>query len=438
MKTGLLNGARLGALLLYGALAAGCAETPAPEEPAPAPAPGRPTPPVAGGDAGGSWPQWGGPNGDFRVPDAGLARSWPAEGPSRLWERPLGAGYSAIAAADGKLYTLYREDGHDVAVALDADSGERLWEHRYEAPVRDSNAVQFGEGPNATPLVLDDRIVTLGYTGILKCLAADTGDVIWETDLVDDHGGEVLNFGNSASPISHDGKVIVLVGGESAVVAFDPRDGSVAWRSRDGSVSYSTPRVLQIAGVEQLVYYAADAIVGLSAADGSFIWTYPVLNQYENNASNLLWSEPFLWVATQLDGGTRVLRLTAGDPGTVVEEVWSSNKMSIHFWNAVLVDRHVYASIGSNASILAAIELETGEFEWRERGFEQVNFVVVGERAILLDGDGQLALASLRPEGLEIHAQARVFDEATWTVPTVVGTRLFVRDKRRIYAFDLS
>lgn len=387
---------------------------------------------------GGEWREWAGPNGDFRVADAGLARQWAADGPPRVWSRPLGPGYSAISVAAGRLFTMYRGEAEDVVAALDAASGESLWEYRYEAPAREDNVIQFGEGPHATPLVLEDRVVTLGYTGKLSCLSIETGEVLWNLDIVEDLQGDIQSFGSSASPVLHDGRVIVLVGGANAVVALEPADGSVVWRSAAGSVSYSSPRVFDVGGQEQLVYYSADAVIGLDAENGESIWSFPVKNQYENNSTNLHFQGDLLWVATQLDGGTRALRLTREGPGTRVEEVWSSNKMSIHFWNTVLVEGHVFASVGSNASILAAIDLATGEFKWRERGFEQVNFVVAGDLAILLDAEGQLALASLSPERLEVLAQATLFDGTTWTVPTLVGTRLYVRDKQNIYAFELA
>jgi outer membrane protein assembly factor BamB len=159
------------------------------------------------------WPRWGGPGGDFKVVVAGLAESWPEDGPPVLWRRPLGAGYSAIAAVAGTLYTIYRDGEDDVVIALRADDGETVWEHRYRAPTREGNSLEFGKGPHATPLILADRLVTLGYTGVLSCLDRKTGEPIWTHDLIPDFEGEVLEFGYSASPILQDGKVIVLVGG---------------------------------------------------------------------------------------------------------------------------------------------------------------------------------------------------------------------------------
>jgi len=416
---------------------AGPADDVASDRPAVETPPGGAAAPASPADA---WPRWGGPDGDFKVAASGLADSWPDTGPPVVWNRELGAGYATIAADDGVLYTGYRDGDEDVFAALDADDGATIWEYRYEAPTREANMVQFGKGPNATPLIVGDRLVVLGYTGVLSAVDRAGGERIWSHELHDDFGADVLEFGFAASPIVHDGHVIVLVGGsQHGVVAFDPADGSVAWSGPAGSVSYATPIVIDVDGTSQLVYFSADEIVGLDPADGTRLWGHPAVNQYRNNASDPSWGPGnLLWVATQLDGGTRALRLAHDAEGTRVEQVWESGKMSIHHWNTLRLGDHVYASIGSNASILAGIDVRNGEILWRERGFEQVKFVHAGEQTVLLDGEGNLALADLSPEGLNVRSQVRIMESQTWTAPTLVGTRLYLRDNERIMALELG
>src|SRR5262245_61821884 len=82
---------------------------------------------LAGAQAPG-WTQWGGPSRNFVAASTGLAASWPAAGPRRLWSRALGEGHSAILADGGRLYTMYRPLGllatvrrstEEMVVALD-------------------------------------------------------------------------------------------------------------------------------------------------------------------------------------------------------------------------------------------------------------------------------------------------------------------------------
>src|SRR5215475_2178100 len=74
------------------------------------------------------WTQWGGPQRNFKADAKGLAGSWPAAGPKRLWSRDLGEGYSGIAASNGTLYTMTRKGGQEIVVAMAADTGKTVWE----------------------------------------------------------------------------------------------------------------------------------------------------------------------------------------------------------------------------------------------------------------------------------------------------------------------
>ena len=117
----------------------------------------------------GSWRQWGGPTRNFMVPATGLADQWPAAGPPMLWSRPLGPGHSAILVDEGRLYTMYRAgngrakqgpwEAEETVVAMDAASGKTLWEHKYPSRREDFS---FGAGPHSTPLIVGDRLFTIG------------------------------------------------------------------------------------------------------------------------------------------------------------------------------------------------------------------------------------------------------------------------------------
>ena len=107
----------------------------------------------------------------------GLANTWPANGPRRLWTRNLGDGYSAIAVKQGKLYTMHRrvaqETGkvdQDVVISMDANTGKTLWEYSYDAPFDPKMKMENGPGPHVTPLVAGNRLFTVGVMGVLLCL----------------------------------------------------------------------------------------------------------------------------------------------------------------------------------------------------------------------------------------------------------------------------
>ncbi len=134
------------------------------------------------------WTSWGGPRGDLTVDSGRLAETWPGAGPRRLWQRTLGAGYSSILAADGRLFTMYRDGDDDVLVALDAATGATVWEERDRPVFWPEMTRQFGLGPNATPLLVGDTVVGIGISGRMRALDAKTGRRRWQRDLSADFG----------------------------------------------------------------------------------------------------------------------------------------------------------------------------------------------------------------------------------------------------------
>jgi outer membrane protein assembly factor BamB len=219
-----------------------------------------------------SWPQWGGPNRNFQVDATGLADSWPAEGPRRIWSRPLGEGYSSIVVEAGVVYTQYRDVARfwqfgkvdqEVVVALDAQTGNTLWEHRYEAPILDSMDVTYGPGPHATPLVVGERLYAVGATGKLFALEKKTGRVIWSHDLVDELGVRP-GRGYANSPLAYQGSLILPIGGTGpGLVAFDLKDGRLLWKNQSFDRAPASPVLIQVDGEEQLVLFHAEGIAGV-------------------------------------------------------------------------------------------------------------------------------------------------------------------------------
>jgi outer membrane protein assembly factor BamB len=152
----------------------------------------------------------------------------------------------------------------------------------------------------------------------------------WQHDLVKDFGGLVLKFGTAASPVAHDGKVVVLVGGEKmGVAAFNPADGKIVWQSEPLEVSYATPVLIDVDGQPQFVVMTAEEAVGIAADGGKVLWRHPCKHKYRNNCTDPLWGPGnLLWVATQQDAGTRVLHLTQSGGKTQVREVWAGRQDS--------------------------------------------------------------------------------------------------------------
>lgn len=396
------------------------------------------------GEPGPDWPQWGGPHRNFRLDSGSVATSWPEDGPRIVWRRPLGEGYSAIVARDGALYTLYRDGGQEVVVSLDADTGRTRWRYAYPAPLPKSPVLDFwnesaGPGPYATPLIVGSRLFAVGVAGHLHAFDAASGEVLWSKNLVEDLDAKGFR-GAAASPIVYGETLILPVAGPgSGVVAFDLATGSVVWTNGDLAAAPASPVLIDVDGEPQLVVFGQKRVAGLDPSSGTLLWSHPHETQFGLNISTPVWGEGnLLFCSSAYDGGSRVLRLTRKEGQTTAEELWFDNRMRIHFGNALRIGDFVVGTSGDSPAFFVALDVQTGQELWRERSFARSHMLLVGDRIVIVDEDGEIAVATPTREGLEVHTRASVLKENAWTPPTLVGGRLYVRDRSSIQALDLG
>lgn len=387
------------------------------------------------------WPQWGGPDRNFKTAATGISDNWPANGPRCLWNRELGEGFSAIAVEDGKLYTMYRKGEQEVVISMDAATGKTLWEYNYDAPFPPEYDMSHGPGPHATPTVIGEHIYTAGATSKFNCLNKRSGKLVWSHDLIKEFNGTVRVNGYSCSPLAHKNLVYMMVGGAgNALIAFNQKDGSVVWKKHDFKNSTSSPMIINVDGQDQLVAFMFGEIVGVDPDSGNLLWSHPHPVDFGLNTSMPIWGEDnLLFISSGYNGGSRVIRLSRKEGKTVVEEIWAHRLMRVHFGNCMRVGDYIYGSSGDfGPAPFTAIDVKTGQVLWRDRTISRASFLMVGDRFILLDEDGNLAIATATREGLKVHSKVGLLKRQSWTVPTVAGTRLYVRDRKSILAVDLK
>ena len=389
----------------------------------------------------GDWPQWGGPRRDFRATGVKLAKTWPATGPREIWRRRLGDGYSGIVTADHRLLTMYRGDDQEHVIALEAHSGQTIWEHHYDIRFLDgTNVEEFGPGPLATPLLLGNRICTVGVTGVLHCLAFDTGAVLWSRDLLRELQGTRLYRGYSASPIAWQKTVIMPVGGPGrGLVAFRITDGSIAWQKQNFAISHVSPFLIRRGNQDQLVVLAEKLIAGIDPATGHVLWqhAHPIDGGYVSSTP-VYGDDGRLFFSAAYGAGSRCLQLTSDANSTVVEEIWHSPRMRVHHSNVIRVGDVVYGSSGDfSALVFTALDLKSGEVLWQQRRLGRASSVYADGRFILLQEDGMLLLATMTPNDMTIHSKVQLFDGRGWTGPSLDGQRLYIRNREEIMALEL-
>lgn len=385
-----------------------------------------------------SWLQWGGPRRNFEAPTSHLATTWPETGPRQIWRRGLGDGQSAVLFEAGRLYTMHRRNDEEAVICLDAHTGKTIWETAYDAEYE--GLEQYGRGPRSTPLIVGDRLFTVGVSGRMLALAKETGEIVWHQELWGNElGGNRLGHGYASSPIAFGDTVIVPVGGEgAAVVAFDQKSGAVRWQEHDFRNSYSSPTLLTIAGQLQLVVFMAEELIALDPATGTLFWRWPHANQWGHNITMPIAIDDVIFFSSP-QAGARGLRVDRNGTEYGLEQLWSTRRIQFYHASTVRRGDWVYGSTGTNSpAFMTAVNIRTGQIGWRQRGIAKANCVGTDDRLVILDENGVLYLAEASPEELVIESEAKLLDRYAWSVPTIVGRTMYVRDGHQIIAVDLG
>jgi outer membrane protein assembly factor BamB len=274
----------------------------------------------------------------------------------------------------------------------------------------------------------------------MHALNKNDGKVVWTHDLwAEDFAGNIQIHGYSSSPMVYKDTVIVPLGGVKAgLVAFNQKDGKIRWKALDFNNSYSSPRLMNVAGEQQIVVFMAEELIGVNPDTGVLRWRYPHVNQWNHNITVPEVAGDTIFLSSP-QAGAKGIRLSLQGGEIQVEEIWSTRRVQFYHGSSVREGDWVYGSTGTMAlNFMAAVNLRTGEIGWRERGFARANCVEANGKLIILDEDGVLYLASATPEKLVVHASTQLLNRTAWTVPTIVGQTLYVRDARKILAVNLG
>ncbi|MYC68776.1 MAG: PQQ-binding-like beta-propeller repeat protein [Acidobacteriia bacterium] len=381
------------------------------------------------------WNQWLGPNRDGKSSETGLLAVWPESGPKQVWQvESLGAGYSSLAVNSGTLFTQGVKNGKQFLIALDAETGETVWETEHGKPYSNRR----GGGPRGTPTVDDGRVYALGGDGNLICADATTGAKIWEKHLLKTYGARNINWGISESPLIDGNRIIVNAGGRGAsIVALDKATGKELWKTQSDEAGYSSGVAVEIDGVRQYLFFTGEAAVGVLASNGELLWRYmPVSNSTANVATPIV-RDNLVFFSSSYGTGCALLRLESTGGSTTASEVYFNRDMRNHYSSSVLIDDHLY---GFSGRILTAMEFETGELAWRDRSVGKGQMIYADGRFYILSDDGVVGL--VEPDPSEYREVSRFEigsrDYPTWTLPVISDGKLYLRDQERLYAYSIK
>lgn len=389
----------------------------------------------------GDWPGFRGANRDARVTREGLLgaslRKWQDAQPVLLWRRRIGPAWSSCAVVGELLVTQEQRGPHEVVSCYRADTGEGLWSH-----VDDE---RFGEtlggvGPRATPTVSDGLVFSVGATGIVNCLSAASGDLVWRRDLRVDTAAQPQSWGFTSSPLVVDGLVIVYGGGKerNALVAYETQSGEIAWTAGQGHPSYSSPQLVTLSGVQQVLMFTGQGLEAFVPQTGELLWTY------EWSAADTMEAriiQPTVVAPDQVLVGSEsksvCLRVNFKGEQWQAEEMWSTRDLKPDFNDGAVHRGHLF---GFDGSLLCCIDVTTGKRKWRSRGYGkgQLLLVPTADLLVVLSERGEIAVVEANAASCNELSRFRGIQGKSWNHPVIARGRLFVRNATEMACFALS
>lgn len=388
----------------------------------------------------GDWPQFLGPDRDGRSMETGLIKTWPAEGPPRLWQRDVGEGYAGPVVSGDRLILFHRVGDEEVVECLDAKTGKTLW--KSASPCDYVDRYGKGNGPRATPSIAGDRVVTYGADGVMSCFELATGKRLWQRPLAAEYKTPPTFFGIGSSPLVWDDRVLLNVGGkEAGIVALSLTDGKEQWRSTRDGASYASPIAVRVGGQSRAVFFTREGIVALDPRTGDVAFQKRWRARYDasvNAATPLLLSGDRLFVSSSYETGAILLKLKADG----ADVVWTDDEaMSNHFNTCVVHDGRLFGCDGRQeaGARLRCVDPAGPKVLWTKERFGCAALILAGDVVYAATEHGDLVAFAAVPGEYRELARAKILDGAPVRAhPALADGVLFARDGRTLIALDLK
>ena len=419
------------------------------------------------------WPQWRGADRLGVWHEDGIVDRFPDSGLRVAWRTPIGSGYAGPAVAGGRVFVLdWRPDpdsrtldGTERALALDEETGAVIWTHEWPTSYQILQA-RYAVGPRATPTVDGERVYVVGATGRLWCLDAATGAVIWQKDYIADYDTTVPTWGITSAPLVDGERLIALVGGEpdALVVAFDKRSGQELWRAIDvvGEMGYAQPVIYEAGGARQLIIWHPGALASLDPETGAVYWDEPWDPGMGMTIITPVKGDDYLLVSSFYNGAL-MMRLNPDRPDATL--LWHGESRSelphqtdgLHAVMSppVIVGDYIYG-VGSYGE-LRGLDATTGARLWDSGDMTPqkrwgTGFMVHhGERYFVNNGDGDLIIARLTPQGYveidrthlidptsEVGTSRAWIQTVNWSHPAYANRHIVQRNDQEIIRVSLA
>jgi outer membrane protein assembly factor BamB len=381
------------------------------------------------------WPQFRGIGRDSKVTGFKLPKSWPAE-LKQVWKVNVGFGDATPVLSGKRIYLAVRQNTDEVILCLDAESGKEIWKSAYTAPAVTGPATSH-PGPRSTPAIADGKIVTFGVSGILTCLDASTGKVLWRKENPEN---AVPQFYTGMSPLIVDKICIAHLGKKDMgqVVALDLTTGDEKWKWESDGPSYASPSLMTAGKQKHIIVQTEKNLIALSLEDGKLQWQVatPVQQRFYNCTSPYINGDIIYY--TGQGSGTKAIQVVRDGDKFVSKELWSNPEIGAKWNTPVLKDGFLYGF--TDQKRLYCIDASSGKTAWNDNTVSSDFSTIVdcGPVIIGLPSTGNLIVMKPDPKAYSETAKYKVADTPVYAFPVISGNTIYVKDSENLTLFRVE
>jgi outer membrane protein assembly factor BamB len=380
------------------------------------------------------WSQWRGPRRDGISEETGLLRSWPADGPARLWTvTEIGRGYSSPIVADETVFITGDEE-NDLNISAFSLNGELRWQAK-------NGAAWERSFPGARSSCTYDlgKLYHMNAHGRLVCLDAKSGNELWAVNVLERFEGKNITWGISESLLVHGDLVFATpCGAKGLVVALNKDTGDTVWATpaiADERPSYASPILIGVGDRELLVNSATRNAFAVDAETGELCWQVPQEDPKNSVCTIpvLAQSELVLTNASRGYGAIFGVRLD----GLQAEKTWIK-ELTISHGSTVCVDGQVYGASGRGvARGWLAVNAETGSLATVAE-LEGGSLIYADGRFYCLTQRGMMTLQKPTEGKFETVGSFQVAEgKDVWAHPVICNGRLYLRFNETLFCYDI-
>jgi len=406
------------------------------------------------GSVAADWPQFRGPEGQGHAEARDLPTQW-SETKNVTWKVAVpGKGLSSpVIRGDQIWVTTALDDGRSLrALCFHRRDGRKVHDRELFRPAEPSAVHSKNSRATPTPVIDDAHVyVHFGVSGT-ACLSMG-GDVIWKNSELEYH----QPYAGVSCPILFGDLLILSCDGTDVqfVTALDKRTGKRVWKTPRGHLeaalqrvetesypergfplmAYSTPLVVDVNGVPQLVSPAADHVAAYDARTGKEIWWLSYSGFSE--VARPVYAHGLMFVAgfeTQAQPTLYAIRPEGQGAVGETHLEWKVTRGVPHVPSPIVVGEELY--MVNDDGIGTCIDAKTGASRWTKRigGNYSASPIYADGKIYFLSEAGKTTI--IAPEKKYRIVGVNELDGRFLASPAAVGRAIFLRSDGHLYRIE--